>query len=120
MLLDPHRLEGCSEALVEERGTLIVGSITLGIAGRSGCLKGKLDVLYVLHDYRRSGIGQLLLEEALNRLLALGTGTDNTVECELQSSRMARLIARLTPDLRAVLEVRPEDGQPAVDFADYA
>jgi hypothetical protein len=103
MLFDYDRWGQCEEAIVAQVGNDIVGVVTLAVKGLDGSGRPTLDTLYVTSGWRWQGVGYELFERGLRRLVEQGA---YKVFCDLQSSIMLKLMAKLPPDLHSLLVVR--------------
>jgi GNAT superfamily N-acetyltransferase len=116
MLFDLDRWGQCDEAMVAEEHGEILGVVTLASKGVQNSGRPTLDTLYVPKRHRRNGLGYALFEQGLRRLIE--RGASDKVFCQLQSSIMLRLVAKLPDDLRGHLQVHEafRSGDLAEDF----
>jgi hypothetical protein len=104
LLFDHDRWGQCPEAIVAEVDGSIAGVVTLAVKGLNGSGQPTLDTLYVTKGWRREGLGYELFERGLRRLIEQA-GQDKVL-CDLQSSRMLKLIEKLPSEVRALLVPR--------------
>src|SRR5689334_9767221 len=104
MLFDPGRWGRCEKAIVAGAATRIIGVVTLAANGPDGSGRPALDTLYVSRGWRRRGLGYELFERGLRRLVE--QAGRQKVFCDLQSSLMLKLVAKLPADLRSRLTTR--------------
>ena len=118
MLFDDDRWGQCTEAIVAEDDGNIVGIVTLASRGIDNSRRPTIDTLYVPKIHRKKGLGYLLFEQGLRRLIAVAG--DSKVFCQLQSSVMLHLVVKLPEDLGSHLEVQEDFqfGDLAEDFED--
>jgi GNAT superfamily N-acetyltransferase len=116
MLFDSDRWSQCDEAIVAEENGEIVGVVTLASRGIQESELPTVDALYVVKKRRRTGLGHALFEKGLRRLMERGAG--DKIFCQLQSSIMLHLIAKLPDDLKNNLQVLEafQYGDLAEDF----
>jgi GNAT superfamily N-acetyltransferase len=113
-LFNHDRWGQCNEAIVAEEDGAIVGVITLAPKGIGRVTLPTLDTLYVTKGHRSKGLGSTLFEHGIRRLIDLGG--DGKIFCQLQSSIMVRVVAKLPTELRERLQV--QEAFRAGDLAD--
>lgn len=116
MLFDHDRWGLCSEAIIAEQHGQIIGIVTLAPMGLEGLERPTIDTLYVPDLHCRKGVGSALFERGARRLLE--KGDNQRVFCQLSSSLMLKVVAKLSPDLRGRLDVLEvfQGGDLAIDF----
>jgi GNAT superfamily N-acetyltransferase len=116
MLFDSDRWGQCDEAIVAEENGEILGIITLASKGVRNSGQPTLETLYVQKRHRRRGLGSALFERGLRRLIE--KGAKDKVLCQLQSSIVPRLVAKMPDELKGRLQVQEEFryGDVAEDF----
>jgi GNAT superfamily N-acetyltransferase len=96
----------CGEAVIAEEGGEIVGVALLAIRGTDRPGAPELDTLAVHRDYRGRGIGYDLFHQGLQRLAE--RTPRRRLLCRLQNSVMEKLVAKLPPELKDILDAVPE------------
>ena len=102
LLSDDDRWRQCTEAIIAEDDGNIIGIVTLAPNGIDNSNRPTIDTLYVPKMHREKGLGYSLFEQGLKRLIRCVKG--RKVFCQLQSSKMLSIIARLPKDLESHLE----------------
>ena len=116
MLFDFDRWGQCDEAIVAEEDGEILGVVTLASNGIENSGQPTLDTLYVPKRHCGMGLGYALFERGIRRL-ADRRPNDN-INCDLQSSIMLKLVAKLPDDLKSRLQIQESfrSGDLAEDF----
>lgn len=118
MLFNFERWGQCDEAVIAQKHREILGLVTLASKGIQGSGRPTLDTLYVPKANRMTGLGYALFEQGIRRLIE--RGASGMVFCQLQSSIMLRLVAKLPDDLKGYLQIHEafQEGDLAEEFDD--
>lgn len=103
-LFNEERWGQCSEAIVAEYRSEIVGIVTLAHRGINNFGSPMVDTLYVQKVHCRKGLGTSLFKQGIRRLISV-TG-ESEIFCDVSSSVVARIVERLPEELRCHLIIR--------------
>ena len=97
-----ERFDCCDEILAAFENDQFLGAVTL--SSRGEVLSGQPTIvgLWVSYQHRRKGIGQALLEAAIERMIERGL---TPVRLDPISSKIDRMIERLPQKLKKVIKV---------------
>ncbi len=101
LILGGDRIACCDEAVIEEREGEVVGAASIAPHGEERSGQPTIVGVFVLKAYRGQGIGASLLASAINRCVEREF---TRIRIDVLSRGMARTIAKLPQDLRALLD----------------
>jgi len=98
----------CHEAFAAIWDNQIVGIATIALKGIDHPMPGVFDTLFVLPDHRRKGLGSVLSEVAICRLLDLGR---SSIYCHIVTDGGQQVIDQIDISLRTHLKIRRSHSQ---------
>ena len=101
-LLAGDRISCVDEAVIAKIGDEIVGISTIAPKGEQMSGEPTIVATYVLHEYRGRGIGALLLEAAIDRMIERGL---TPIRADILNTKVFGIIDRLPEEKRNLLKV---------------